>query len=232
MTRLSATVLLLFLAPACVTVTELVPAAPAQRVEGARNLAVELVAGVELEVDGAPALGLRPGTEDLVSAVRLKVRNLSGVPLRLRYEDLRLLEADGSQRLALPPWRVDSRVFDEIDPAFVWDRFFVAEPYTPFVRGGPLLWSGPFSADPLYRESLFPRWPPALPTLEMLAYALPEGVLLPGGSVDGFVYFEGTPVQSQRVTFAFDLFNADTGALLGQAAVAFYVLPAGARLPS
>lgn len=228
--RVSATLpsaaLVLLLAPACVTDTELLPAAADQRVQGREDLAVDRVAGVELLVDGAPDLGLPAGTEEAVAAVRLRVRNLSDEPVRLRYREFRLREPSGREHAALPPWQIEAEALAGTSPAFTWDRFFVAQPYAPFVRGvAP--WDGPFEVDPFYNSAFFPRWADALPTEEMMAQALPEGVLIPGGSVEGLLYFEDYPGQRQLVTFHFDVVNANTNARMGRIEIPFYVARSG-----
>ena len=105
-------------------------------------------------------------------------------------------------------------------PGFGYDGFFVSPTYGPAWTGlSP--WAGPFAADPLYYDTFHARWPVELPTASMVATALPEGVIEPGGSVSGFLFFEDVPEEVERVTFRMDLVNADTGESFGGLRIPF-----------
>jgi hypothetical protein len=52
----------------------------------------------------------------------------------------------------------------------------------------------------------------------MVAKALPEGVLRPGGRIEGFLYFD-EGFDSERATFQLDLVDAETSRQLGMAAI-------------
>lgn len=58
------------------------------------------------------------------------------------------------------------------------------------------------------------RLPTALPTQDMLAEALPEGVHEDGGRVDGFIYFQNVTREDQ-VRFELKLVDASNGTELG-----------------
>jgi hypothetical protein len=58
-------------------------------------------------------------------------------------------------------------------------------------------------------------WASPLPTEDMLAKGIAEGVLEPKGRISGFLYFEKLPEDLQRVRFEADLVNAQTGDSLG-----------------
>lgn len=53
----------------------------------------------------------------------------------------------------------------------------------------------------------------------MATKALPEGVLQPGGSISGYLYFQGGDVAGERATFRMDVVDAGTGRLMGTARV-------------
>jgi hypothetical protein len=57
----------------------------------------------------------------------------------------------------------------------------------------------------------------------MIAEVLPEGVLEPGGRVEGFLYFERVDPQAPRVRFRADLTSADTGEVFGEVSIPFTV---------
>lgn len=177
------------------------------------------VGGVRLRVDGDPGLALPQSAADDVTAVRVVVENHGNVPLRIRYAELRLIEASGEQRVALPPLLPRGEA-GFVRTSFGHTRFLVAPGYERFydeLRA----WEGPFREDPYYAATYYTRWVKPLPTTEMVARALPEGVLEPGGRLDGLIYFEGISPFSDEATLVADLVNADTGAHLGTAHIDF-----------
>jgi hypothetical protein len=64
---------------------------------------------------------------------------------------------------------------------------------------------------------------PPLPTEDMLAKGIPEGVLEPEGRISGFLYFEKLPENLDRITFEADLINARTGVTLGTMRIPFVI---------
>ena len=60
-----------------------------------------------------------------------------------------------------------------------------------------------------------------LPTQDMLVRAIPEGVLQPGGTVDGFLYFETVPKGVESVTFTYQLHDANSRESLGTVQIPF-----------
>lgn len=110
-------------------------------------------------------------------------------------------------------------------PAFTYNGFYTAPTYSPMWTG-LTAWSGPFDADPLYYDTYYSKWPVQLPTADMVASALPEGVIQPNGSISGFVYFQDVPEGVERVDLRLDLVDANTGERFGQISIPF--LPKGA----
>src|SRR5690606_22533955 len=157
------------------------------------------VAGVRVRVYGDTTLALPDSAVDDVTPVRLVVENHGDEPVRLRYRELTLVEPSGHQRLALPPLVEGAELPAGVRTAFGHTRFLVTPDYER-VHTSLSTWPGPFAVDPYYGPTYYTRWAPPLPTAEMVSRALPEGVLEPGGRVDGLVYFEGVSVFSQQVT--------------------------------
>ncbi len=118
----------------------------------------------------------------------------------------------GQSRTAPAP--VQSRV--------VADRFFVA-PHFAWYYPGWTAWPYPFAYDPFYYDRLMAYLPKELPTKDMLAEALPAGVLQPGGRVSGFVYFQGIADRETRVKFEMDLVDANSSEALGHVSLPFDV---------
>lgn len=193
--------------------------APGEVLRGDEDAAMR-AAGVRARVYADPALALPSPAEGQVTAVRLVLENHGDEPVRLRYRELWLIEPDGRLRLALPPF-VNGRAPPEgVRTAFGHTRFFVAPGYER-VHTTLAAWSGPFQEDPYYGPTHFARWTPPLPTPEMVSRALPEGVLEPGGRLDGLVYFEGVSALSSEMTLVAELVNARTGGLMGTLHVPF-----------
>lgn len=235
-TALALSLLALFVASGCASSAELEPAPAATAVDD--TTAVDRVAGVRMRVDGAPDVALPEGTENAVTPVRVVIENQGDDPLRIRLRELRLIERDGEENVALPPLQLDAEVPEGVLPAFGASRFSLAPRYAPFYAGGGARtglprpgvatgpfpsWTGPFDADPYYSPTYYPRWADPLPTAEMVSRALPEGVLSPGGSVDGLLFFEGISPLEDRVLFVADLVNARTGAVMGTLRIPFEV---------
>jgi len=57
----------------------------------------------------------------------------------------------------------------------------------------------------------------------MLKQALPEGTLAPGGSISGFLYFQGITERERQVTLQARLVDAETGEKFGELGIPFEV---------
>src|SRR6266849_2693664 len=99
---------------------------------------------------------------------------------------------------------------------------FVA-PHFAWYYPGWTAWPYPFAYDPFYYDRLMAYLPKELPTKDMLAEALPAGVLQPGGRVSGFVYFQGIADRETRVKFEMDLVDANSSEALGHVSLPFDV---------
>ena len=189
----------------------------------------------EVRVTADP--GEWPGSYEIASEVtpiQVTVDNNGNFPVRVRYSEMKLVAPDGRTLTALPPYRIEGTaeqpvvargLYDPIaSPAFTWNRFSVA-PYYATVYPNATAWNRPFAWDPLYYDNTFGFWEQtALPTPAMLARALPEGVVEPGGEVTGFVYFEDLDLsEDERVGFRFDIVNARTGREIATASMPFVV---------
>lgn len=213
------------LAAGCARTPELKPAPSAQGTDqGDAKVSVQQ-AGVELIVDGGAWDGF-PEDLDSVVPVKVTIRNNSGEPLRLRYSEFQLVTDRGQRLQALPPLQIDATEavgvggagLDPFAPTFTYSGFHVAPHVAPFYTGlDP--WAGPFALAP-YGDA-YRMWPVELPTSDMIASALPEGVLRPGGSVSGFIFFEDVPDGAERVTFRADLVNAESAEEMGQVQIPF-----------
>jgi hypothetical protein len=109
-----------------------------------------------------------------------------------------------------------------VAPRIVADRFFVA-PHFSWYYPGWAAWPYGFAYDPFYYDRLLAYLPKELPTKDMLAEALPAGVLQAGGRVSGFVYFQGIGDRETRVKFEMDMVDAGNGEAFGHVSLPFEV---------
>lgn len=221
-------------ASACVVEPVLVPDPAA----GARGVGTALqteVAGVQVTIDGAAWHGVPSDLELRVTPVRVHLTNHSGHPLRVAYADFALVGATGFRYPAMAPLpgRVASAEVAPDAAAPVVElasfhpavpvrppppfrhpptRFFIA-PHYHYWFPGPWVWVRPFPYDARYYERW--AWPEPLPTDDMLAEALPEGVVQHDGQVQGFLYFQGVARRESKVSFELKLVDAEAQTALG-----------------
>jgi hypothetical protein len=110
-----------------------------------------------------------------------------------------------------------------------WNRYHVYGGLRGFYGSGALYWGGPFIYPPTYADWVFwwgpSYYPSARPSPDILMYGLPEGVLPPGGKVDGYLYFKkATSRENRNLDLRWDISDARTGASLGNTHVALEVL--------
>lgn len=223
----------------CAHEAELKPAASANTLPADKYAAKASAQGVTVVADGRAWEGV-PDDLDEVVPVRVAIRNFSDKPLRLRYRELALVGPQGSRFVALPPFQIDGTAYVDApvtgvdayggagpvplagpwEPGFYYNGFYTAPTYSPMWTG-ITPWAGPFAADPLYYDTYYTQWPVELPTANMVASALPEGVIEPNGSVSGFVYFQDVPEGVDRVDLRLDLVDANTGEQFGQVSIPF-----------
>ncbi|MBT8079876.1 MAG: hypothetical protein KJO31_14960 [Gammaproteobacteria bacterium] len=232
---------LLFCA-ACVQPATLAPADSVTR--HGPTTAVNTSAGVTITA----STDMWSGDADItgvITPVKVTVTNASKRVLRIRYADLSLVSEQGVRYATLPPHGIE----DEIDrPAkniarttiresdFVAEGFRVAAHYRALYPNlTPDMTSRAF-VDPSYHAFYYPLWQQAgddLPTLTMLRQVLPEGVLDPGGTLDGFLYFEyvGNEPGGTAMHFRVDLVDADTGQMFATLHIPFVVTPYAVIVP-
>jgi hypothetical protein len=172
----------------CADRAELIPAQAAHTLPGTSKAATAEVAGVRVvatpNTEQDPAQGF-PSFQ----ALHIEIENQSGVPLRLRYADISLVNETGGAISALPPYLLqDVEVKPISHPTFYAQRFRVAPHY---VRYFPTFspWPSRFSYDEGFYRHQYGLWNPHVPTRAMRENAIPEGVIDHGGDISGFVYF-------------------------------------------
>lgn len=212
------------------------PAPEATRVPALEDTVFAEVDGIRVWVRADEWPGPLPIRRE-VTPVRVAIVNGSDRPVRLQYRDFALVGPAGRRWAALPPPAIEGdvdvrRPADGVPPierpGFAYEGFEVA-PYFEPMYPGITVYDEPFALDSTYYGAYTPYWAEIeLPTREMLELALPEGVIRPGGRVDGFLYFEHVdPEQVERVVFRADLVDPRTGVEIGDVEIPFDVYEAG-----
>jgi hypothetical protein len=228
---------LLLLLAACVYEPVLVPDTNARTVGD--HVAVTQVQGVQMAVDGTAWRGEPMNLPELLTPVHISIDNLGQVPLRLTYRDFGIAGETGMRYTAIPPLqaqvpnsqrdtapgaiRLSLAAYpaapQHVAPRFHHHHFYVAPYYGWYYPGYPT-WAAPFPYEYYGPYS----WPQQLPSQDMIAEALPEGVLQPGGHVDGFLYFQGVYGREEHVRFDMRLVDANSGATVGTAYIPLRVV--------
>jgi hypothetical protein len=221
----------------CAHGPELRPAPGAQRVQGEDFAASTVMQGVRVVVDG-DAWGGTPAQLRTVTPIKVRLENNSGRPLLVRFEDFSLVTPEGRELAALPPLKIEGTAMVQtppdaefaggsgfagtLEPGFGASRKPSAPGYdTVFPHLGP--WDGPLAWSGVYDDTWYSAWPVELPTQDMVQKAIPEGVVSPGGQVDGFLYFQEAPEEAQQVAFQARLVDAQSGQRFGSVRIPFLV---------
>jgi hypothetical protein len=223
-------VLALVLLAGCIPAAQLQPQPEARTLAGESSAAVAEAAGVRLVADGTSWSGRPSNLERRLTPVEIRLENQSGRPLSVRYTLFELVGASRFHYAAIPPLKLD-----EVDTS----RACIAE-YSPgywgqsrpwgWRRGWRGPWHRPWWPDPYYDPFYDPYYPrpivrceDPLPTRDMVERALPEGTLQPGGTVTGFLYFQGVAERERQVTLHARLVDASTGEPFGELSIPFQV---------
>ena len=200
----------------------LVPASSASVVPNAPTAAYSVAEGVRCSAN----VGAWNGREDEIPSflvpVKIRIKNDSGRPIRVLYQDFALTGKKGRSYLPVPvlPMDVDARkAIPKLTPIYAASKFFVAPGFHD-VYATLEPWRTPLERDDELYDRLFRRWGDQRPPLDVLRAALPEGVLDDGGVVTGYLFFESPLDKESRVTF-----EATFGGGDGQTTVASIEIP-------
>jgi len=110
-----------------------------------------------------------------------------------------------------------------VTPGFYWDNFYYA-PYWTYGYAGLGPWPYAWAPDVGYYNTYYQHLRAIhLPTQSMLRKAIPEGVIAPGGYVQGFLFFEKVNPEMDNVTFIAKLQGAHSGQQFGLIKIPFEV---------
>ncbi len=205
---------------ACASNGELVPVPGANALPAPEVGALASAAGVQLEArtDAWSGRPLNLGQD--FTPILVHVTNNSGRPLAIRYQDFVLTRPDNTKTwAAIPPFNIHKTVSIE-RPLYRSDAFMLAPYLRPYYPGWRL-YDGFPGWDEGYWGTYYPEFVNInLPTPDMLAAALPEGVLQQGGTMTGFLYFQHLPASASEVLLRQRL-ETPTGQVFGQIEIPF-----------
>lgn len=192
--------------------------------------AIDRVEGVEVVASAEPWVGPAQIRYE-ITPVRVRLVNESLTPIRIDYGQFWLTGTEDDEVYrAIAPFAIEGEAEQKrlipdpspLEPAWYGERYFVYDPFARYYYGGvgtyadPYIWS---DADWAYYDAFWQDR--QLPTPAMLARALPPGVVEPGGSVEGWLYFEKVDPEAEGVHFRARIVNAQTGRPLGVARMPF-----------
>jgi hypothetical protein len=218
----------------CIPETHLQPRPDARSLAGDPSAAVAESDGVRLVADGASWKGHPSNLERRLTPVEVRLENHSGRTLSVRYTFFDLLGQTNFQYAALPPMTLkegseaQAQCIAGYTPGW-WGMNVGWAPRRGWRHAAPWMsawWPGPYYSpfyDPFYGPSPYVRCDEPLPTADMLRQALPEGTLTDGGTISGFLYFQGVGDRERQVTLQARLVDAKTGEPFGQVVIPFQV---------
>jgi len=161
-----------------------------------------------------------------VTPLLIELQNNGNREVLIRYNQISLTDADGHRFSVMPPYDINTTLTQAytIENPFYGFRGYAIAPYLARWYPRMLRYEGPFAYDPAYYSPYITRYAQIqLPTVDMVQRALPEGVLSPKGHAEGFVYFEALHRDARTLTLAVNLIDAESGAAIGTAEIAFAV---------
>ena len=179
---------------------DLSPAPGAQLVSAPGEAAIAEAGGVRLTAQVQAWDADPENLQDVMTPIRVEIFNGSNEPIRVRNQEFQLVTTE-KRLAAIAPYNIDEEVAQRVDlPYYAYDPFYHPYYYDDY--------------DIVHIE---------LPTDQMIQFALPEGVIEPGQSAAGFIYFEDIDQDETRARLEMDLVNAGTGAPFGRIQIPFMV---------
>ncbi|WP_434384539.1 hypothetical protein [Melittangium boletus] len=215
------------LAVGCVTTPTLRPTAEASTT--AQGVPVSQEEGVRLVARGDAWRGVPSDLGRVLTPVQVRLENHGERPLRIDPADFTLVGGSRFEYAALQGEQIRDESLTGVGGSgdAGTQNGVAARPGTAFAWGPWFRGTGWYSPmyDPFF--SPYSSWgmapPEPLPTRDMLREALPQGTLPPGGSLTGFLYFQGVGERERQVTLRARLVDARTGEAFGTLEIPFDV---------
>lgn len=196
-------------------------ALPANAVPGSPRLGHASTNGLSIDVEIDSWQGDPSTLTNVLTPVKMKVNNEGEHAVVLRYRDFTLSNPEGTRSAALPPFEIQGTVnTSPVRPAFPF-RNYMLYPSYGFYGPGFAYWPDYWGWDPGWYDSYYGYWQRNLPTQDMLEKAIPEGMLNPGGSVEGYLYFPHVPSKAKSVEFQATLMEAQSHERFGTLLIPF-----------
>ncbi len=228
-----------FIAVGCASAgSNLEPAVPTTETPNMEDAVVTSVQDVMVTVQ-ADTWPADPGVTEEVTPLQVMIENNSNMPVVVSYSNFAIITPEGEYHAAIPPFEISGRVdqlelaqeYEAFDPAFAYEGFAVAPLYDPLY--GLDIYE-PFGFyDYGYYTNYYDYWEnlddynTPIPTTQMLINAMPEGVVMPGGMIKGFFYFQKVDADDvDWVRFTAELQNANTGNTFGEISIPYEVVDA------
>ncbi len=191
--RSMATLAGILVAGGCASANTLHPAPGANALPAPMVGAYATDAGVRLEARTKAWSGMPANLPLIFTPILVHVANNGTQPLMIRYSDFTLHRTDsGETWAAIPPFQIDKTV--TVEQPYYRNEGFEVAPYLRAYYPGWAWYQGFPDFDLDYFNRYYPEFGTLrLPTPDMLAAALPEGVLRPGGTMTGYLYFQHMP---------------------------------------
>ncbi len=104
-----------------------------------------------------------------------------------------------------------------------WSGYHVYGGLRRYYGGYGAYWGSPFYYPPYYWNWVAwwgPRYYPTEASEDVVGYALPEGVISPGGRVSGFLYFQKATAEGRNLDLSWNAYDARSRGYLGTVEVA------------
>jgi len=187
----------------------------------AANSAVSTVAGVRLVASVGTWKG-KPSRLEVALPLEVEITNGGERPVSIRYDAFALVSDTGQRLVALPPFDIESSNIQAIRVSNPAATGFQVAPHHRASLPSYEPFSGTFPEDTAYFAAHHPKLRAAgLPTREMIEAALPEGVLLPGGRISGFLYLVPLPPEAKGAVFELELSQSPKGRSFGRINIPF-----------
>jgi hypothetical protein len=221
--------LALLLLPGCQPDASLEPVETGEA-EGTGSEVAQSMAGISIDIDSDAWEG-DPTVAELMTPIKVEITNTGDHDLWLGFRNFALLGAYDRYSV-LPVF-----AFQNVDgqemliegyapvelPEFSHESYYVADYYGP-AYPGIATWEHSLVLDEGYYGRYAVSWAELpVPKEVIQRLALPEGVLPPGSSVSGFLFFEGLHPAEERVNFLAQLEDVTTGDYFGSIMIPFEV---------
>jgi len=179
---------------------------------GAESAAVATMGGIRCSAAASSWQGIPRELGSQMTPIKVRIKNESGKPIRLLYENFALVGESGRKYRPLPllPLNRRDREASGLMPAYASDGFFVAQRLRD-AYPGIQPWPRPLLRDEKWYQTSYAKWPVGeqMPSRSMLVKGLPEGVLDNGGIISGFLYFEADARKEKRLKFRVEVPESD-----------------------